>query len=397
MNKFWGYIADNWQQSLLAVLGVAICFGIYFFRINTLVSGYSTNELAAVSQVTSGRRIVENPVYLPHKLMQYTLVKIDHSGVRSMRFVSVLFGTLAGALFFYIMRRWHSIRVAILTSIVFAFSSWMFHASRSAEPDILLVVLPLLLAATGIYIKRSRRDVFGLHVGAAIAGMSLYIPLGWVLVLPVLLWRTKSFITGKSRPKWGLQLSSISLFLIIILPLIYASAADTNILRELSGISGVPMWRDVLNTLATLASTVFVKAITLTPDAWLGSLPILDIASSVLFLLGVYTYSSWFSLQRTKLLGMALFVLLIMVGVSGNIEYIGILIPLIYVGIAGGITYLLKQWFEVFPRNPIARNIGASMLTVLVLLMAFYHTNRYFVAWPLSPNTQTSFTTIQEL
>ena len=72
---------------------------------------------------------------------------------------------------------------------------------------------------------------------------------------------------------------------------------------------------------------------------------------------------------------------------------IAIFLPLLYIFIGGGLSFLLIQWLHVFPRNPIARMIGISMLSALVVLIAAYHLNRYFIAWPLSPQTKAAFST----
>jgi hypothetical protein len=55
------------------------------------------------------------------------------------------------------------------------------------------------------------------------------------------------------------------------------------------------------------------------------------------------------------------------------------------------VALLLQQWFTVFPRNPLARLIGVLMVSLLVVLSAYYNTRHYFVAWPKNSQTEQVF------
>ena len=68
-----------------------------------------------------------------------------------------------------------------------------------------------------------------------------------------------------------------------------------------------------------------------------------------------------------------------------------ILLPFVYIGIITGIVELINQWFTYFPRNPLARNIGISLLVFSITLTSAYHLESYFVAWPNDPDTKTVY------
>lgn len=70
-------------------------------------------------------------------------------------------------------------------------------------------------------------------------------------------------------------------------------------------------------------------------------------------------------------------------GVVGD----AILLPFIYLLASIGIGRMLGNWFIVFPRNPVARNIGLGLIIGMIALVGYYHITRYFVAWPNSPET----------
>jgi uncharacterized protein YqhQ len=76
----------------------------------------------------------------------------------------------------------------------------------------------------------------------------------------------------------------------------------------------------------------------------------------------------------------------LLVALNGPVP-LSILIPFAYILIAAGITFMLQQWFTVFPRNPVAKNIGVAIMTLAVVTTTFYHINHYYVAWPNAPQT----------
>jgi hypothetical protein len=66
--------------------------------------------------------------------------------------------------------------------------------------------------------------------------------------------------------------------------------------------------------------------------------------------------------------------------------------PIIYLVVAAGIAHLLNQWFSVFPRNPIARTIGWSLIGIVLVLVCSFHLVHYFVGWPQASATHEVFT-----
>ncbi|MGH7234344.1 MAG: hypothetical protein ACREF7_02765, partial [Candidatus Saccharimonadales bacterium] len=63
------------------------------------------------------------------------------------------------------------------------------------------------------------------------------------------------------------------------------------------------------------------------------------------------------------------------------------LLPLIAITAGTGLAFLLKEWFEIFPRNPIARTTGLVIMFAVITLSAVYEIRSYFVAWPSDPAT----------
>lgn len=398
MKRVGSFLADAWQPFIFAVVGIALCCFVYLFRSGTLTAGYSTQELTSLSSASSGKRLLDDPTSLPYKLGHYALFKLDRTSVRYTRAVSSSYAVLSIVLFYYIIRRWHTTRVALLTTIIFASSSWLLHVGRSATPDVLLIFFPLLLVASGVYIRRSRHDVIALHFGAAVAAFCMYIPFASIFVLAAMVWRAPSFFKGKNKPVWWLQITSTTLFLTLCSPLIYALVREPGLIRQLLLLpSSMPTISQLWNNVVSISLALPFRTLGLTPSQWLGQLPILDIACFILLILGIYSYITIGKLQRARILFITLFFSLVAVAISGNLSNLSLIIPTLYVFISGGITYLLKEWYTVFPKNPIARSVGTTTVTVLVVLICFYHVNRYFIAWPLNTQTRGAFTNISVL
>jgi len=118
----------------------------------------------------------------------------------------------------------------------------------------------------------------------------------------------------------------------------------------------------------------------------LGRLPMLDIMSIFMFLLGLYYYERRLSMRRSKTLFGGLLVGLFVTSLTGFSVYkLSILLPIIYIFIAGGVNEVITRWLSVFPRNPVARSFGIGILAVSIGFLANYHLMRYFVARPGNP------------
>ncbi len=390
-------VADNWQPVLLGVVGLAVCLFLYTFNIGSLVSGFSQEEIRSISMADSGKDIIKDPSFMPHKIMQYSLIKAGFSSARALRSVNIIFALTSIVLFYYIMLRWHSHRIAILSSIIFASSSWMLHMGRIASPYILYTFAPLLVIACGVYLRKSRRKMMSTLLCASVAAFSLYVPYIVYFLLPILLWRSYAILKSKHRPQWWQVLMGATLFLLFMCPYIYAVISNTDILRQLVG---YPSFNDIIQVglySFEYAKSMFIGLRIILPSYWLIGQPVLDIASSILLLLGVITYMKYIKLQRSKMTLLAILAGSVIIVLNRDIYAISLVIPFIYMVIGGGLTHLLAEWFKVFPRNPIARNFGACMISILVAMIVFYNLNSYFIAWPLTPDTKRAFTTVKVL
>jgi len=110
-----------------------------------------------------------------------------------------------------------------------------------------------------------------------------------------------------------------------------------------------------------------------------------------MFVLGFYYLDHEISRSLTQFMLFGLVAFLLILGINPLPGNLLLLIPLIYILVAAGLVMLFSQWYEIFPRNPIAR-MAVFMPTIILLgAVIWYHHTRYFVAGPSSPVTVAVF------
>lgn len=386
MKNFQRYLGHVWQPAMLYFAGLFVVFGLLFFRLGTLVKPYSATEHTARQNSSNIGLIAENPANGPHKLGQYVLQAVGKKGPLAMRSISALFGLLAVWLFFYISRIWFTERMAALGSLLFVTSSWFLHTARAATPDILLMGI-LALIACGAWLRYSNRRSSSMLVAALAAALCLYVPgLIWFVVIFLLL-QTKTIGQELRAIPSPIIMLSIVLWFVLISPLVVAGIRHPDFWYTIAGLpSELPSLNVIGKNIADIPVQLFVRGPD-SPGSWLGRLPLLDVFSAAMLVLGLYRLYFQRKLDRTKLLLGSILIGAVLIALDGPVN-LTILLPFVYILIMSGFALLLQQWFTVFPRNPLARSLGTILLSASVLLAVFYHVNRYFVAWPNAPVTR---------
>ncbi len=389
MRRFVWALLDYWQPVLVGLLTLVIIAGTLGYRLGNLTPGLSLNEVSYIHSAQSGKQIIANPVFAPHKVLTYSLIKLKLTKPIYLRSVSALMGLLTVLSGFFIIRRWHSRKIALLSSLLLLSSSWLLQTTRLATPEAcFLLVLPLLWLASWMYSTSNRRlALFLLFLSASTA---IYIP-GFIwLILLLVMWQRKSIANELSQVSVWFSLLLGLMVLAVISPLVWASWHNIQVLIT---IVGLPQQLSTLKhfpfNLVRLASALVWRS---QPDATnhLANLPILDAFSALLVALGVYAARFSWRLTRAKLMLSCFVMLFLLVGLGGSVSS-AVLLPIIYLVMAAGLAFLLAQWFKVFPRNPLARFVGVVLLSLTVAVTSYYHISRYYIAWSQAPETRHSF------
>lgn len=389
-DKFRNLVATYWQPGLFYGL-LIIFFGLLFwFKLGSLVGGYSPAETQALESSLSLRYIFDHPLNAPFGIMAY-LIGLVYTGDQPLfplRAASTIFALLTLTTFYWLVRHWHGERSAILGTILFGCSAWFLHTARLGTPDVLLFLL-LALASGSVWLKHTDNRLV-LIAGFGLAAALLYVP-GMVgfLVLGAL-WQTKTLLRLFKKHPWFMSLGSLGM-LALISPLAWTIYKTPETARALAGLpaDAWPQIMEVLNRLAHIPYNLLLRG-PADPGHWLGRVPILDAFSVVMLILGAYLYIRHWRLTRSKTVLAALALGTLLVGLAGTVG-LSILMPFIYILVAAGIGFMLDRWHQVFPRNIIAQAIAVGLISIAVIAASWHGLRHYFVAWPSAPETKQIF------
>ncbi len=388
MKKFKLWVQLMWRPILIG-LGVAGVVAIFYgFKLGTLTPGASRPEVAYITSLRSGKAIVDNPVFAMHKLPVYGLFKLGINTIAAFRAVSAFFAALSIMGCFFVLREWYTARVAVLGTGLYMTSAWILHIGRLATPEAtFLLIMPFVWAVIWLYFTTLHKSALALL--AVLTAMCFYVPGFLWLIIFISIWQHKRIWKEiKNVPVW-FRIVCVFMMAIILVPLAKAIVLHPSVGLEVLGLPNrLPtiqlLWHNLVQTPRS-----FVISAPYDPVRWLGRLPLLDIFCIAMAVLGAYSLRYRMKEVRSHLIVGGSLILFVLV-VLGGIPITVLFLPL-FVLIADGIAFLLRQWFTVFPKNPFARVVATTTISLAVLFVAFYHINQYFIAWPQNPATRAAY------
>ncbi len=392
MKRLRSYWLRNFRLIILALAVLAGLGWLLFNRLGSLTGGLSAGEINSAVAPVGWHGIYHDPLFLPLKLVRSAVffVAPGHGQILT-RLPNTVFGALSIVSFGALIGLWHGRRTAILTSALFACSAWVLHASRLASFDVLyLWALPTLLIIQVLLHRYGHKAI--VWYGSLLTwGLLLYVPgLVWLVLAQIYLQRKLVLDSWRHFAGWKQRLLSI-LAVLIWLPLL---GLDLTRHGQLQQWLGLPAHWAPLGTLLKQFVAVPVHLFfrgPKYPDIWLSRVPIMDAFTLVLCGVGIYFYASHWRSIRTRSLAVPFALGWLLVAFGGPVG-LSLLIPFLYVMAATGIAYLLRDWLQVFPNNPLARGIGIGLVTLAVAAACVFQLRAYFIAWPHSAATKAVFT-----
>jgi hypothetical protein len=382
-------IAKFSLRSIFIIIGLGALVFLLLFRLTDLLPGLSPAEVTTRYFGPSYHYLLHNPINAPYQLLAYGLARLMPHSMQAIRLVSAFFGAATVMLFFYIVRCWFNPTVALLSGLMFASSTWFLRSARQGTPDVLLFGL-LLFIAINLWLRRfHHRRLFIALMGLA-ACFSLYIPgLIWFLIIAAV-WKRHLIKTVLQLIKLRIILIISVAGAVIVAPLLWATANNYKLVWSILGLpSRVPALLPTLKHLTDVPLNLFVRG-PYQPGFWVGRSPVLDVFEVALVVFGIYAY--WLNRHLTHLFSLLIVFLITTVLVSlGGPVTLSLVLPFIYLSIASGLAYLFNDWFSTFPRNPIARGVGVTLVVLVVCTSCFYQLDRYFIAWPHTPPAKATF------
>ncbi len=397
------FVLDNWKVVLLATTTIGFLGLLLVFKLGSLVGGlsgseYQLQQLIAHDGLGLGT-VARDALFLPYNFMLYLLQFTPFTGPTGVRLTGVLFGLLGAAGMFYIFRTWYTTRVAMLGTILFATSSWFIHAARFADPAVSYLLLPLLVAAM-IALQSKVRSRLAIAAVVVFGMAMMYLPGVVLFIIPALIIKRKVILASfKAQPIWyKITLGLISV--IMLIPLLLT------LVRPLPGVSTLSNAFSLFGFPGTDLHSIYAMISQLresllgifaysnagalyTP----GHMPWFDICTSVLAIIGIVQFARYWRLDRSKLIGIAALLSIILIALGGAVSSV-VLLPFLFLFVVEGLKWLLETWLEVFPKNPFARSFAIIMICLLTASVVSFHINKYYLAWGRAPETRQVFNNI---
>ena len=383
-------IKDNRLQ-IIAAFGLLCTAALLLIRLGSLPIRMSSNELQTYQNNQHLHNILHNPLNAPYNIIDYMALHLPVHTIAVARLTSVGFALVAALLFFIIMLRWHGKRTAWMASVLFATSGWLLHLGRLGTSNILWLLIPLSLILLSSWLSRTERSGTAIIVVGGLLGLMLFVPAAvWFVIAFVLLEGKDIFRHFREAKPWQ-GATALGLCTLLVLIMAYSLFRAPELIRPWIGLPAV------LPSYVSMAK-VWVSSLVLYPffrgpftaELWLAHTPILDAFTTTMFLLGVYFYATHFKNIRTRTLAILVLIGSVLTALNGPAG-MSFIIPIVYLIAATGITYLLHQWLTVFPKNPVARAAGITLVTLAIATAATYHIIAYYVAWQHNPGTVATF------
>lgn len=401
LKRLRAYIVDNWGRGVLILVAIAALGFLLTYKLGSLVGGLApaefNNQQIIAHEGMSIHNVVREPIFLPYTALMYLLQATPFTGPTGVRAVGALFGALSAFGMFYIFRKWYTLRIAMLGTLLYVTTSWFLHTARMADPAVSYLLVPLLVAAM-IALQAKARSKIAVILAVIFGISTIYIPgIIWFLLPAIIIKRRVIFRALRLQPLWyQICLGLISIVMLAPLAIMAIKPIPGHASAGQNALSLIGIPSEGLHSVATSAAIlwdslrdVFAYS-TAGPLYGPGHMPWLDIATVVLVLLGIVQFVVHWRLHRSKLIAIVGLLGLVLIALGGLVSSV-VLLPFLFLFVVDGLRWLLERWLSVFPRNPFARGFAVAMVTVLVLSISTYQLNRYFYAWAKAPETHQVF------
>lgn len=392
-NKFINWLKNSWKAIVISLLIISAGFATLNIQPKVIHNQANIYEAATVLKVNSPDKPWYRSVNAPFLIPSVLVNKVTNNSLNSTRFVSAVFTLIAIILFYLLVKIWFNGRMALVGSILLLTNSITLNLAHQGAPFAALLLAPLAIFISYNWFVRTKSNRFlSFMTFIAVIAVSAYIPfMLWLILIAVTALSVYSNKKLKKLKIWQLLLAGC-LYLIILVPLFVSLMGAPGQIRELLGI---PLQlvdiKQYVFGIAQIISSIFIIAPAM-PIIFLGNLPILDVFTAIMAILGMYFYIKRLKHRRSMILLSALFVMISVMALSSNFQiYSGLLLAFMYIFAITGIIEILKQWYAYFPRNPLVRNFGVALVVIAIGLVSFYQLERYYVAWANAPETKAAY------
>lgn len=378
----------------LAALLFIFIAALYFVNIQNFPK-VTAFEQGVIEQTRNLNAVTENILFAPEKILGLVLIKAGISAALSAKLVSASLAFIASCLFFVLIRQWVSFKITVLSTLMFSSSTWVIFQARDAGFGSSFLLAMLFMLVTAVAISKKASGIVA-YLLALMLSLCFYTPgfIWLILAGAIFYFKTiKKYLSSLNRTN---KYIISGLFIAPLIPLFYFLSKDMTVLKAWLGLPEGLVANNVLDNMILLPSQMLLRGVN-DPLMWVYNSPIIDAVTLVLIITGfiyIFNRERYAILKKSAFLFLAIIIGLILIN---GYDYISLGLPILYMFAAVGLTFLVEQWFHIFPRNPLARSIGMALVVFLVGLVSSYHIVRYFVAWPRMDATRDAYSISQSV
>lgn len=357
----------RWRYQIGYICLAGLFAFVLVFLSNTTPGGLSTEEVdSAIMSHNFGENVLsESIIDAPFKLLQKASISILGLSLFSVKLPALILAFLSGLGMILLLNRWYKKNVAVLASTLAISTSLFLQMAVTGTPNAMYIFLPIAIMVMGLLIAGKRNPhvaaTFGMFATLALA---LYSPF-MIYVIAALAAATiihphlRFSIKNMPRPQ---LMAGLSLFTVLIVPLVVSAIRDINTLTELLAGDGLIGF----NFLDRLKEAVLPFVSFNSPQDSATLVPILGLATVALVLLGLTSsYKARYTAKNYILVVWGIFALL---AITLEPRSVMILFLPIVVLMASGVEFILDTWYGLFPENPYARVGGLLPISFLVIV-----------------------------
>ena len=389
--------SDSAGEKILYKYRHAISFGVVglfalivaIWRFWALPNGLSSEEIAAAT--TAGHfspgQILSEVVNLPWTILEWISIMIFGASTLAFRLPAVILMILAAGGLILLLRKWTRNNIAIISGF-WAVTSTLFiglaRSGTSAAMTTFLIVMILLSTSIIVRaveefgqgkeenrVKRSWQALLAKIIVCVALALFCYQAAGIYLVMLLVavgvIHPKTRLIFLKSKP-WKIAVGAVA-GLAVLTPLIIGLiAGGWSVIKVWLALDGA--WS--LDHLGTLGSTLIGF-----DSGLVGGLiiPVVTLVALVMAVLGAMKLCTDILSARSYLTLSLSLVTLVLAAWQPTLVYL-LFVPAILL-ITVGIETLVRQWYDLFPRNPYARALAVLPLAIMIASLGWTSIMRF--------------------
>jgi len=370
-----------------AFVWVPIVF-LFFWKLESLTPGLSTNEIVTRQASGSLSNIFHNPTNAPFKLLEYGILHISHSpwALRGMASaISVIFIFC----FWRVAVDWFGRFVGALSTLLFASTTWLSVDGRLADGNNWLLA-PIGILALFLWLRRTEHKFVANILFWLSLGLAAYVPgLLWLELVGIFIARKRLIVIIRELRTLK-TLPGPLVYIATIVPLAWSLVGNWRNIKPLLLIPNhFNNWLTSLKDVGHAGLALVWQSPVHLPYL-VGRWPMLSIMQVILAVFGITVM--WERARRIAF-GILVVLLLAVVGAGLNqawwLLFLGL--PSLTVLEAAGLRHLYLEWRTIFPRNPLAQSLATIVLLALIgsqLALAGYYS---LSTWPNLDTTRSSY------